>query len=276
MNNSSQRILKDVLLEYMESEAAQVPPTEVLMREHTFSERFLGKMKLLLAQEEKTARRRCSEKMTEQGERDEKAGFFRKISQSRIFFRVAAVCIVCVIAFGAGWMIYRGGGGLTSSDSAATDMAAVDSEMAAGSEEAAADSEEAVTEDTTDAAEGENLLTAQAETDLTDFNITVKSCSAYSMELELANETGAEITFGSYYVIEAYNEEAGTWAAADQIYDGTFEDLAYIIRDGETVTLTVNWSDLYGELGEGTWRLTKEIQSMEDEAFYSLTVTFEI
>ncbi len=269
MNNSSQRILKDVLLEYMESEAAQVPPTEVLMREHTFSERFLGKMKLLLAQEEKAARRRCSEKMTEQGERDEKAGFFRKISQSRIFFRVAAVCIVCVIAFGAGWMIYRGDGGLTSSDSSATDMAAVDSEMAAGSEEA-------VTEDTTDAAEGENLLTAQAETDLTDFNITVKSCTAYSMELELANETGAEITFGSNYVIEAYNEEAGTWAAADQIYDGAFEDPVYIIRDGETITLTVDWSNLYGELGEGTWRLTKEIQSMEDETFYSLTVTFEI
>ncbi|MCD7981378.1 MAG: hypothetical protein LUF32_03535 [Clostridiales bacterium] len=283
MNHKSQDILREVLLEYMEAEAAQVPSTEELVRQHTFSERFLKRMKLLLAQEEGTARGTDSEKMPVQDGNDAKSGFFRKIAGSRTSLRAAAACIVCVVVLGAGWMIYRGTGGLTTSDSSATDTAA-ESEVAATEETTdAAEESEAASGDadrndagTDDAGLDDGTFSAaQAEIDLEGLSVTVSSCTARSMELALTNETGAEIYYGSYYTIEIYDAESGTWEAAEQRYDGVFKDLVYIVRDGETATLTVDWSDLYGELGEGTWRLTKEVQS-EDEEFHTLTVVFEI
>ncbi|MCD8110679.1 MAG: hypothetical protein LUE14_11385 [Clostridiales bacterium] len=321
MNHTSQDILREVLLEYMEAEAASVPPTQELMREHTFSEQFLKKMKLLLAQEEGTGRGAESEGAVKQGGNSAKSSFFRRFSQSRVSLRVAAACIVCVVVFGAGWVIYRGAGSLTTSDSSATDVATAESEEAtdgtenpaavsgdtddadlqsgAGSgsqENDAAQNEGAVVQDGDDTAQDDSgtaqedtstqaeadgadqggiLPTVQAETDLAGLNVTVNSYTVYSMELELTNETGAEISYGSYYTIEGYDEDSGTWEAAEQRLDGVFEDLAYIVKEGETVTLTVDWSNLYGELGEGTWRLTKEVQS-EDEEFHTLTVVFEL
>ncbi|MCD7921280.1 MAG: hypothetical protein LUG27_02375 [Clostridiales bacterium] len=322
MNHTSQDILREVLLEYMEAEAAQVPQTEELMREHVFSEGFLKKMKLLLAQEEGAGRVAESEGAEKQGGNSAKSGFFRSLSQSRISLRVAAACIVCVVVFGAGWVIYRGADSLTTSDSSATDVATAELEEATeGTEDSAAVSgdtddadlqsgagsgsqendaaqnegvvvqdgddtaqddsgttqeEDTSTQDEADGADqGGILSTALAETDLAGLSVTVNSYTAYSMELELTNETGAVISYGSYYTIEGYDEDSGTWEAAEQWPDGVFEDLAYIIKEGETVTLTVDWSNLYGELGEGTWRLTKEVQS-EDEEFHTLTVVFEL
>ncbi|MCC8082185.1 MAG: hypothetical protein LIO80_09315 [Lachnospiraceae bacterium] len=314
MNHTSQDILREVLLEYMEAEAASVPPTQELMREHTFSEQFLKKMKLLLAQEEGAGRGAESEGAVKQGGNSAKSGFFRRFSQRRVSLRVAAACIVCVVVFGAGWMIYRGADGLTTSDSSATDVATAESEeVTDGTENPAAvsgdtddadlqsgagsgsqendaaqnegvvvqDGDDTAQKDTSSQAEADGadqggiLSAVQAETDLAGLNVTVNSYTAYSIELELTNETGAEISYGSYYTIEGYDEDSGTWEAAEQRLDGVFEDLSYIEKEGETVTLTVDWSNLYGELEEGTWRLTKEVQS-EDEEFHTLTVVFEL
>ncbi|MCD8218408.1 MAG: hypothetical protein LUD01_10330, partial [Clostridiales bacterium] len=117
---------------------------------------------------------------------------------------------------------------------------------------------------------------AYHENDYEGASFTVENSTDSSIMLEVRNETGEEFSYGDDYVLEYYNEEIDTWTAVPAENEVEQEDIIYTAQDGDVSIWKTDWSEIYGALSAGTYRIAKEIQSCEDEICYTLTTEFEV
>lgn len=112
MGQTAQEILREALLNQMEKEASEVPSTEQIRQMHKFSDRFLKYMEQLKEQEEEKQKKK----------RVPFSGW-KNFAGKKPVMRIAAACIVCVIAVGSGWWglrtFFSGDGGSTANMQAA-------------------------------------------------------------------------------------------------------------------------------------------------------------
>ncbi|MCD8230720.1 MAG: hypothetical protein LUD14_02650 [Clostridiales bacterium] len=227
-------------------------------------------------------------------------GFTEKLA-NRAAKRIMTACIVCVILLGAGVLGYQGllrAGSSSSSDSASV-MTAMDEaeeetaeeeiddvteESAEVTEDADADSGddgEITTGGTGDGSDDSSETSGSTDefgTDITleGADMTVENVTDHSMSICLSNDTGGEFTYGEAYAIECYDEETNTWVLLEADQNAGFDEAAYILSDGEECTQEADWTDLYGSLEAGTYRVVKEVQSEADGTIYTLAVAFVV
>ena len=78
------------------------------------------------------------------------------------------------------------------------------------------------------------------------------------IEVSIFNYTGKTITTDKCISLE--KNENGEWVKVDFAEDYAFEEIGIIMRNLQTVTLTINLLQAFGKtLDEGEYRLTKEV-----------------
>lgn len=102
---------------------------------------------------------------------------------------------------------------------------------------------------------------------------TYNSCEG---DIEIANESGSEITTGEWYSLQRYDD--GEWHRLDELIDGIWKEVEYHIPNGETAVFPTNWKTWYGELPPGEYRIVKDVYLHLDNriATYYLAIEFEI
>lgn len=109
--------------------------------------------------------------------------------------------------------------------------------------------------------------------------------------LTISNDSEKDIEYGEDYIIEQYNGEQETWEFVATYWDRLseeeaetkpkfgFHDIAYIVEKGDSKTITVDWTDYYGELAKGKYRIVKKIidfRQTADYDTYTLMAEFEL
>ncbi len=252
----------------------------------------------------------AQEEQKHQAERKVLRGF-SAIQVNRATRRIAAACLVCVILLSTGILGYQGllRAGRIGADSSASYSTAVtdgiggaetaeeyDTGADAAEEETAEESVSAAGSETDgeDAGNGSNGESAGNEADENGagneddevsaggenardgVSLKVTNVTDYSATLEISNEAGEEVSYGETYELECYDDKTGDWVAVPLKNEVAYEEIAYIVPEGEAVTCVVDWSEAYGSLSEGTYRMVKEIWYCEEEKSYVLKVEFVI
>ncbi|MCC8150005.1 MAG: hypothetical protein LIO96_00675 [Lachnospiraceae bacterium] len=124
--------------------------------------------------------------------------------------------------------------------------------------------------------EADDEMSAGGENAGDGVSLKVTNVTEHSVTLEISNEAGEEVSYGEAYELECYDEETGIWTAVPPENEIMYGEIAYIVPDGENVTCAVDWSDVYGSLSAGTYRLVKEIWYCEEGISYALTVEFAV
>ena len=95
------------------------------------------------------------------------------------------------------------------------------------------------------------------------FGVTteVDHATPTSLSLTLTQKGGlTDLVYGSEYHIEVYSD--GEWKEPPYLpseYERAWTSIAYLLSPNSSVTLTLNWEDLYGPLPDGRYRVCKEI-----------------
>ena len=91
--------------------------------------------------------------------------------------------------------------------------------------------------------------------------LTVRDVSTTGLTLICTQSGGiaeGSLETGSAYWIEKY--ENGNWVELEtQLEQATWDMMAHLIPSDSSVEWTIDWSYLYGELGEGRYRICKSI-----------------
>lgn len=110
--------------------------------------------------------------------------------------------------------------------------------------------------------------------------ITLSATDVTPMGLTLiCNQSGGEvkgeIQTGTTYFLE--KEVDGTWQELGPLQDFGFEDVAIIIQKGEETEWEIDWSNGYGSLEAGKYRIGKEFGdyiASEDQNGYTLDTSY--
>lgn len=121
---------------------------------------------------------------------------------------------------------------------------------------------------------------AYQENDLEGVTINVEENTKHTITMKINNTTDSRLQYGDDYCIEKYEEDIDTWTGLSYLNsDIGFHDIAYPVEKGKNSTWSADWMNLYGELGEGKYRIVKEVQVWEESgevSFHTLTTEFEI
>lgn len=99
-------------------------------------------------------------------------------------------------------------------------------------------------------------------------SISNSSAGEAGITIIYANQTNKELTYGEAFVIE--EQIGGSWHQIPYLdEDGVaFIEIAYLLPAGEDREWRVSWSNIYGPLDSGDYRLVKEFIGVEDDASY--------
>ncbi len=118
------------------------------------------------------------------------------------------------------------------------------------------------------------------ENSLEGVSMEVTENTNHSLTLEVRNDTDLMVQYGDYFTLEMFDEEISTWVpvpyADSQI---AFHDLAYMPEKNKPVPWSVDWSQMYGELAAGTYRIVKPVDEIHENGeltFYTYMAEFEI
>jgi hypothetical protein len=116
------------------------------------------------------------------------------------------------------------------------------------------------------------------ENDNEAISISIKEGTLTSKDatVVLKNESDEAVIFTSYFLIEKENN--GKWEELPYVIDESvvgWEDIAYPVggENEATMELVVQWEWLYGELEEGSYRLTKDYFLFDDYTKESVVST---
>lgn len=111
--------------------------------------------------------------------------------------------------------------------------------------------------------------------------MTVKkgTASASKLTVVLENNSGSQCTYGEYYKLEKRINDQ--WYQVPVTFDGDygFNSIGYNLFSGDAQEWTVDWNWLYGNLGEGEYRIVKDIldfRGTSDYDTYFLSAEFTI
>ena len=105
-------------------------------------------------------------------------------------------------------------------------------------------------------------------------SLSVKSANNDCLELEISNNTSNTIFWGQWYVIEKL--ENNTWyqlqeiELEDNVIFG-WEDILYSLKESDITTENENWTDYYGSLPKGNYRIIKSFfydERKQDQNIY--------
>lgn len=259
-------VLKRALEDCMQEEANQVQKKMEPEGQHAFSKPFIEKMQFVL-------------KQGKQAEEQQK-----KKARGRRWTRVAAACIVCVIVASGSWIGLRGNFKMSQSESSAL----TDQKETASREESAemgkADRADTISgnADASDTQENESTVLNQdkkensqdsvsteentsASTGILAQNVDIKvlAVTPTSLKVRLTNNGDDDISFGDDYEgIEVYDEATDTWMECQKQYEIACHDILHFVKSGDKQNWFdwyVDWTNVYGSLGAGRYRLQKNI-----------------
>ncbi len=121
---------------------------------------------------------------------------------------------------------------------------------------------------------------AYNENNLDGVSMKVTEASPVSLKVRFHNQLRKEFIFGTWFLIENYNPETGTWSPIPEYCEYVaFEDIAYILKAAATTEHVVEFEWRYGELEPGTYRLVKDVIDSNLSAGYDkywLTAEFTV
>lgn len=117
-------------------------------------------------------------------------------------------------------------------------------------------------ESTFDISENSNIL------------LSVKYADNNCLELEIENNTSSTVFWGQWYVIEKL--ENNSWYQLQEIELENniifgWEDILYSLKESDITIENENWSDYYGSLPKGNYRIIKSFffdERKQDENIY--------
>lgn len=121
---------------------------------------------------------------------------------------------------------------------------------------------------------------AYNENNLEGISMEITENTNHSLALEVSNDTDLRIQYGDYYTLEMLDKETDTWTPvpyADS--EIVFNDIAYMPSKNNPVPWSVDWTQMYGELESGTYRIVKPVDVIHEDGNltgYTLMTEFEI
>lgn len=264
----SDEILKRALVECMQEEADQAQEKLDAEGQHAFSKPFIEKMQFIL-------------KQGKNAEEQQK----KKVRRRR-WTRVAAACIVCVVVAGGSWIGLRGSFQMsqneTSSSAAKTETAGKEESLelgkadqgdAASGDVDASDAQEDGTAASNQGAEEKESSQDSTGTEedtsasmgILEQNVDVKvlAVTPTSLKVRVTNNGDEDISFGEdYEEIEVYDEATDTWSECRKLDEIVYHDILHVVKPGDAQNWYdwyVDWTEVYGSLGAGHYRLQKNI-----------------
>lgn len=267
---SAEEVLKQALTECMQEEADQAREKMKLEGQHAFSKSFIEKMQFVIKQG-KTAEEQQKKKV-----------------RGRRLGRVAAACIVCVVAAGGSWVGLRGSFNMeqndTSGSGARTEQSQAESvqnpgerkeDFAIGREDTVqnetgsaetADSSKSENQENKNSQESvnteENTSTA-AEESAQNIDVKVLAVTSTSLKVRLTNNGEEEISFGDEFEsLEIYDATTDTWTECQKKDEITYHDILHVVKPGNKQNWydwSTDWSEAYGSLKPGHYRMWKNI-----------------
>ena len=121
---------------------------------------------------------------------------------------------------------------------------------------------------------------AYNENNLDGVSMEITEHTNHSLTLEVSNNTDLTVQYGDYYTLEMFDEEIDTWVLVPYTdSEIAFHDLAYMPKKNEPVSWSVDWTQMYGELNAGTYRIVKTVDVLHETGgftSYTLMAEFEI
>lgn len=259
-------VLKRALTDCMQEEANQVQKKMEREGQHAFSKPFIEKMQFILKQgkqaEEQQKKKACGRRWT----------------------RVAAACIVCVVVAGGSWVGLRGNLKMSQNESSALTTQKETASQEKSAEMGKADRADTISgnADASDTQENESVVlnedkkensqdsegteeNTSASTGILVQNVDIKvlEVTPTSMNVRLTNNGDEDISFGDDYEgIEVYDEATDTWMECQKQYEIACHDILHFVKSGDKQNWFdwyVDWTNVYGSLGAGHYRLQKNI-----------------
>lgn len=259
-------VLKRALADCMQEETNQVQKKLEREGQHAFSKPFIEKMQFILKQgkqaEEQQKKKACGRRWT----------------------RVAAACIVCVVVAGGSWVGLRGNLKMSQNESSALTTQKETASQEESAEMGKADRADIISgnADDSDTQENESVVLNQdkkensqdsvsteentsASTGILAQNVDIKvlAVTPTSLKVRLTNNGDEDISFGDDYEgIEVYDEATDTWMECQKQYEIACHDILHFVKSGDKQNWFdwyVDWTNVYGSLGAGHYRLQKNI-----------------
>lgn len=259
-------VLKRALEDCMQEEANQVQKKMEPEGQHAFSKPFIEKMQFVL-------------KQGKQAEEQQK-----KKARGRRWTRVAAACIVCVVVAGGSWVGLRGNLKMSQNESSALTTQKETASQEKSAEMGKADRADTISgnADASDTQENESVVlnedkkensqdsegteeNTSASTGILVQNVDIKvlEVTPTSLNVRLTNNGDEDISFGDDYEgIEVYDEATDTWMECQKQYEIACHDILHFVKSGDKQNWFdwyVDWTNVYGSLGAGHYRLQKNI-----------------
>ncbi len=111
-------------------------------------------------------------------------------------------------------------------------------------------------------------------------DIEIKDLTSTSMTLIIHDNNPNRISYGSDFYIERYNN--GSWDKVKETGENyAFNDMAYYVDENGILEMNVNWTNMYGDLPKGTYRIVKTVFfdsdiPIDDNDYYYIWQEFEI
>ena len=107
-----------------------------------------------------------------------------------------------------------------------------------------------------------------------DVCITIKdqSVTATGLTAILSNTSRLEYTYGEAFALE--KKQNGTWVEMESLEDAVFHAIGYILAGGQENEIEIRWNYLYGTLGAGEYRVSKEVLYSREPGDYDSFVLY--
>lgn len=112
-------------------------------------------------------------------------------------------------------------------------------------------------------------VTAVCGDDILGLHLTAEAAAADGLTLCCRRSGGmakGKLMTGEAYFLE--REISGRWETVSMKTEAAWEDVAYEIEADKTIRWKIDWSELYGELPDGKYRIGKEIDDLTAAGVY--------
>lgn len=94
------------------------------------------------------------------------------------------------------------------------------------------------------------------------------------MTIIITDTTESHNIYGSAYRID--KKDGKEWVSLKTKGDANFNGIGYNVGEDNILEMYINWTDLYGSLAKGTYRLVKSTSAPLEEINHFLSVEFTI
>ena len=107
--------------------------------------------------------------------------------------------------------------------------------------------------------------------------MTIQEVSPQGITLQLNNSGTGYFSFGEYYALEYQKDDQ--WYVVPYATEENigFNDIAYVLEAGQSMVWSTDFTNFYGELAPGHYRVIKDAMKSDDSnEILSLSVEFDL